>query len=127
MSRYKLPFGRNTLGNLIAFILVIIVLLIFDKKSALNIIYIIGGICFLLNIIAAFMNDTGYRSINRDIKRPIKVNYKYSKFISSKDDTNICPKCGCTLIKRKGRYGLFFGCSNFPSCKYTKSLKKEIN
>lgn len=34
---------------------------------------------------------------------------------------NICPKCGGTLIKRKGKYGTFIGCSNYPKCRYTKS------
>lgn len=29
-----------------------------------------------------------------------------------------CPKCGERLIKRKGKYGPFLGCSNYPKCKY---------
>lgn len=31
----------------------------------------------------------------------------------------ICPECGGTLIKRKGKYGSFYGCSNYPKCKFT--------
>lgn len=31
-----------------------------------------------------------------------------------------CPKCGGRLIPRKGPYGSFFGCSNYPNCKYYK-------
>ncbi len=31
-----------------------------------------------------------------------------------------CPKCGGRLILRKGPYGSFFGCSNYPDCKYIK-------
>lgn len=31
----------------------------------------------------------------------------------------ICPKCGGNLVLRYGRYGRFYGCSNYPSCKYT--------
>lgn len=30
-----------------------------------------------------------------------------------------CPKCGGKLIKRKGKYGKFWGCSNYPQCKFT--------
>lgn len=30
-----------------------------------------------------------------------------------------CPKCGGNLILRKGKYGDFYGCSNYPRCKYT--------
>jgi len=31
-----------------------------------------------------------------------------------------CPKCGNDLIEKKGRYGKFIGCSNYPKCHYTK-------
>ncbi|MBQ8481129.1 MAG: NERD domain-containing protein [Alphaproteobacteria bacterium] len=33
----------------------------------------------------------------------------------------ICPKCGAPLVLRKGRYGEFYGCSNYPRCHYTHS------
>ncbi len=31
-----------------------------------------------------------------------------------------CPLCGGVLCLRKGRYGKFYGCGNFPACRYTK-------
>ena len=34
-----------------------------------------------------------------------------------------CPECGNPLVIRKGRYGEFTACSNYPECKY---IKKEI-
>ena len=33
-----------------------------------------------------------------------------------------CPKCSGKLIRRKGQYGYFYGCNNFPKCKYSQSL-----
>ena len=33
----------------------------------------------------------------------------------------ICPKCGAPLVLRQGRYGEFYGCSNYPRCHYTHS------
>lgn len=33
----------------------------------------------------------------------------------------ICPECGGELLLRKGRFGEFVACSNFPKCKYTKN------
>ena len=30
-----------------------------------------------------------------------------------------CPRCGGTLILRHGKYGSFYGCSNYPRCKFT--------
>jgi len=29
-----------------------------------------------------------------------------------------CPKCGAELVMKKGKYGEFVGCSNFPHCDY---------
>lgn len=31
----------------------------------------------------------------------------------------ICPRCGGELTYRKGRYGNFWGCSNYPRCRFT--------
>ncbi len=30
-----------------------------------------------------------------------------------------CPRCGGNLVLRSGKYGKFYGCSNYPKCKYT--------
>ena len=30
-----------------------------------------------------------------------------------------CPRCGGQLVLRDGRYGKFYGCSNYPRCRYT--------
>ena len=37
---------------------------------------------------------------------------------------NRCPMCGAALVRRNGPYGAFWGCSNYPRCHYTKSIKK---
>lgn len=31
----------------------------------------------------------------------------------------VCPKCGGRLVERRGKYGSFYGCSNYPQCKFT--------
>ena len=36
----------------------------------------------------------------------------------------ICPKCGGRLILKRGKYGTFIGCQNYPKCRYTKAIKK---
>ena len=36
-------------------------------------------------------------------------------------DKNICPRCGGTLVLRKGRNGNFYGCSNYPNCTFIKN------
>ncbi len=37
-----------------------------------------------------------------------------------------CPNCGSPLVIRKGKYGSFTACSNYPTCKYIKQEEKEI-
>ena len=34
-------------------------------------------------------------------------------------NSGICPKCGGHLIGRNGKYGIFYGCSNYPKCRFT--------
>ena len=34
-----------------------------------------------------------------------------------------CPRCGGQLKLRNGKYGAFYGCSNFPRCRYTQNLQ----
>lgn len=34
----------------------------------------------------------------------------------------LCPKCGSEMVKRKGMYGEFYGCSNFPRCRGTRKI-----
>lgn len=36
-----------------------------------------------------------------------------------------CPECGGELVYRNSRYGKFISCSNFPKCKYTRSLENK--
>ena len=41
-----------------------------------------------------------------------------------KQEVNLgyCPRCNGILVRRKGKYGDFYGCSNYPDCKYTRKL-----
>ena len=32
-----------------------------------------------------------------------------------------CPNCGGQLVQREGRFGVFWGCSNYPHCRFTAS------
>ena len=37
-----------------------------------------------------------------------------------------CPECGHPLVIRKGKYGEFIACSNYPECKYVKKEEKQV-
>ena len=59
-----------------------------------------------------------YREIVSDSEHVRNV--KYAK--KEKEDklaSGICPQCGGMLVERQGPYGSFFGCSNYPICKFT--------
>lgn len=37
-----------------------------------------------------------------------------------------CEKCGSPMVYKLGRFGKFMACSNFPDCRNTKAIVKEI-
>lgn len=41
------------------------------------------------------------------------------------NDFTYCIKCGGYMVKRNGKYGKFYSCINFPSCKYSKNISKQ--
>lgn len=51
------------------------------------------------------------------------------KNISAKVDTTKmqCQKCGSKMKYRKGKYGVFLGCSNYPGCKNTENVPIIMN
>lgn len=47
----------------------------------------------------------------------------YLKLTGSETDSlKHCPECGSILIERKGKFGKFLGCSDYPNCRYTLDL-----
>lgn len=57
---------------------------------------------------------------DKDTKKKHVQNVRANIYVrESKIRNGICPRCGGTLIKRKGKYGSFYGCSNYPNCKFT--------
>jgi len=38
----------------------------------------------------------------------------------------LCVQCNGYMIERKGRNGDFLGCANYPKCKHTQNIQKEI-
>jgi ribonuclease HI len=36
-----------------------------------------------------------------------------------------CPKCSGYLIERTGPFSRFFGCSNYPKCRFTRKISEE--
>ena len=36
----------------------------------------------------------------------------------------VCPRCGGKLILRNGKNGEFYGCSNYPRCRFTMNINE---
>ena len=61
--------------------------------------------------------DTKEKETNREHIRNInKTREKKQKYIAY----GKCPRCGRWLVLREGKYGKFYGCSNYPKCKFTQ-------
>ena len=59
----------------------------------------------------------------------IKDNNKKIAKCSNQDcdfESSLCIKCNGYMIKRKGQFGDFLGCANYPKCKHSVKIKDEI-
>ena len=50
--------------------------------------------------------------------------------LSDQGDEELCENCGRPMVLKKGRFGTFFACSEYPDCKTTKQIggtqKKDV-
>jgi DNA topoisomerase-1 len=61
-----------------------------------------------------------YENLENTIKNSPEI--KAAAGIASEEKA--CPNCGAPLVVRRSRYGtLFRGCSAYPKCNYTESVK----
>lgn len=56
------------------------------------------------------------------------VNEKFTNIETKEAESLICPSCGAKLVLRKARRGEhvgeeFYGCSNYPKCKYIRKIE----
>jgi len=45
-----------------------------------------------------------------------------SGIIKAESEKEKCPKCNGHLIKRRGKFGQFYGCSSYPRCRFIKKI-----
>ncbi|WP_068268218.1 type I DNA topoisomerase [Caviibacter abscessus] len=86
-----------------------------------------------------YENDNKRLSLSSEIKTKLKKDQikiennelKIKELINKEIDENskliekagVCEKCGSMFIVKKGRFGKFLACSNYPECKNIKSVK----
>lgn len=56
----------------------------------------------------------------------VEVAFKEMEKKAPEKTGETCPECGADLVIRKGRYGTFTACSNYPECKYIKKEEPKI-
>lgn len=64
----------------------------------------------------------------QDFEKSLKIAEEEMKDVEIKDEPagEDCEKCGNPMVIKMGRYGKFMACSNFPDCRNTKAILKEI-
>ncbi len=99
ITNHKVIYGKNLLSTILSYTTVVItetdVQLIVEKLTKHNVKGVIDNKTHVHNIKMA--EQRKYESIQ----------------------SGLCPRCGGKLILKKGEYGSFYGCSNYPKCKFT--------
>ena len=64
----------------------------------------------------------------RDFEKRLEKAEKEMREVEIKDEPagEDCEACGSPMVFKMGRYGKFMACSNFPDCRNTKPIVKEI-
>ena len=66
------------------------------------------------------------RDFYNQFEPEVEAAFKNMEKKKAEETGEVCPECGSPLVIRKGRYGEFTACSNYPTCKYIKKEEKEI-
>ncbi|WYP24974.1 type I DNA topoisomerase [Alkalihalobacillus sp. FSL W8-0930] len=67
-------------------------------------------------------------SFYQGFEKRLSVAEEQMKEVEIKDEPagETCEKCGSEMVYKMGRYGKFMACSNFPDCRNTKAIVKDI-
>ncbi|MEK4565325.1 type I DNA topoisomerase [Alkalihalobacillus sp. FSL R5-0424] len=67
-------------------------------------------------------------SFYQGFEKRLSVAEEQMKEVEIKDEPagETCEKCGSDMVYKMGRYGKFMACSNFPDCRNTKAIVKDI-
>ncbi len=64
--------------------------------------------------------EASSRTQEKGAIREHKYNAKSKQYDTrNKIQHGVCPRCGGMLVERRGKYGRFYGCSNYPKCTFT--------
>ena len=100
-----------------------------DKINLTNVINLDDMKCYLKN----FNDGTNYsieemdEIYNKLLNAAVEISNKKHVETIRQTQTDlkagICPICGGQLVERNGKYGKFWGCSNYPKCTFILNRK----
>ena len=101
-----------------------------DVESSYDVVYDFDLIKTIQSYRTIYLSDSDVQKIvdillQNDVSEFVDNNahvsniYAYRAEMNNKVASGICPKCGGALVKRTGKYGSFYGCSNYPKCRFT--------
>lgn len=99
---FSVPQVYFLLGSIVLIVLVVVAILVYKSKKNIT-------------EVGKPTEETVTHQPENNVKNSIEVDNQ-----NTKNEDN-CPYCGGKLVQRKGPYGYFLGCSNFPECKYTRN------
>lgn len=70
----------------------------------------------MYNIYSILLSEN--KTSRKNIKEHVRATRKNIKRKNNAISNGYCPICGGSLILRDGKYGWFYGCQNYPKCKY---------
>ncbi|HHO42739.1 MAG TPA: type I DNA topoisomerase [Epsilonproteobacteria bacterium] len=76
--------------------------------------------------------EEDWQQVLKDFYAPFDAKIQASKTAIKSQKVSIptgekCPECGGELFLKKGRFGEFIACGNFPKCKYTKNKNDDTS
>ena len=63
---------------------------------------------------------------NHSPKKWPRLKKKWRKSRLRMNQLDLIVKCGSPMVIKLGRFGKFYACSNFPDCRHTQAIVKEI-
>ena len=117
---------KNIVGNLPVYSLVVFVQ---NNVSSLQITNVINlqqlkaSISVGSDILTPKQMRVAYENIiSHKLKISQKEHIKNIKQQQQNIQNGICPRCNGKLILRTGKFGDFYGCTNYPKCKFIKKI-----